>query len=248
MSVTIGSLTLNRLQAQPLSYTEEDTITGATAKAWVISGLLTGAEWLSLLSIYDTWRDAKIAEVSPEISKVMGATVSFSGTGFGGQTWTNVPCWFEAAPVGSVTGAYIAVEFRLVSAQQLLQIYLKTQSDTEAEESTIDYGTITVGGVSIKLTAFPETVVSSPSIELTAGGKHYLTGPSVVVMGKSIEGEILGSQATTLLNWCTTTANTLPSAGSYYPISMPEFTGFTRVVSGAPVLYYSVTMTLAIVV
>ena len=61
MSVTIGALTFGNLQAVPLAYREDDTINGLTAKQWQITGLLTPAEYVSLLSIYDAWRDLKLS-------------------------------------------------------------------------------------------------------------------------------------------------------------------------------------------
>lgn len=249
MSVTIASLTLNRLQAQPLIYNEVDVIAGNTSRAWEIQGLVTGAEWLSLLSIYNTWRDAKIDEQSPRISKVQGTTVSFSGTGFGGQTWSNVPCWFQAAPKGDQVGAYISVTFSLIDAAQSIESFIKAEADAAIDSATgaINYGTITLGGVVITLTQYPDIFLSSPTLELSAGGKHYVTGPLTVVEGKSIEGEIPATSVATLRSWYSSTISASPVVGQYYPISAPEFTAFNKLVNGSTVLYYTVTLTVATV-
>lgn len=248
MAVTIGSLTLSRLTAQPLFYNEVDVIAGNTSRAWEIQGLVTGSEWLSLLSIYNTWRDAKIAETAPQISKTQGTTVSFSGTGFGGQTWTSIPCWFQAAPSGSQSGAFVAVSFQLIDAAQAIQSFNKSETDAAAEDTgTINYGTITLGSVTITLTAYPDVFLTSPTLELTAGGRHYISGPTVVVQGKEIQGEIPSTSLSALRTWYATTSVATPSVGNYYPVTAPTFTAFNKIVNGSPVLYYTVNMTIATV-
>jgi hypothetical protein len=249
MSVTVGSLTLNRLQAQPLVYNEVDVIAGNTSRGWEIQGLVTGGEWLSLLGIYNTWRDAKIDEQSPRTSKVQGTTVAFSGTGFGGQTWSNVPCWFQAAPQGEQSGAYVSVTFSLIDAAQAIESFIKAEADAAVDTTTgsIDYGTITLGGVTITLTQYPDVFLNSPTLELNAGGRHYVTGPLVVVQGKNIEGEIPSTSVNALRSWYASTSVSTPVAGQYFPISAPEFTAFNKVVNGTPVLYYTVTLTVATV-
>lgn len=249
MGVTIGSLTLSRLQVQPLIYNEVDVIAGNTSRGWEIQGLVTGAEWLSLLNIYNTWRDTKIDEQSPRISKVQGTTVSFSGTGFGGQTWSSIPCWFQAAPKGDQVGAYISVAFSLIDAAQAIESFIKEESDSAVDASTgaINYGTITLGGVVITLTQYPDVFLNSPNLELSAGGKHYVTGPLTVVEGKNIEGEIPATSINALRSWYASTISASPVAGQYYPTSAPEFTAFNKLVNGSTVLYYTVTLTVATV-
>lgn len=248
MAVTIGSLTLSRLTAQPLFYNEVDVIAGNTSRAWEIQGLVTGAEWLNLLGVYNTWRDAKIAETAPQISKAQGTTVSFSGTGFGGQTWTSIPCWFQAAPSGSQSGAFVAVTFQLIDAAQAIQSFNKSETDAAAEDiGSINYGTITLGGVTITLTAYPDVFLTSPTLELTAGGKHYVSGPNVVVEGKEIQGEIPAASLSALRTWYANTSVATPTAGTYFPVTAPTFTAFNKIISGSPVLYYTVNVTVATV-
>lgn len=244
MTVTIGSATLKHLQAQPLGYAETDVAGGVTARQWEIQGLVTGTEWLALLGVYDTWRNAKIAQEPAEVTKVLGATVAFSGTGYGGQTWTNVPCWFNAAPSGSQSGSMVSISFGLIDANQALQVILKQEQDEASEEEEIDYGTISLGGVVITLLDDPDVFVDTPTVELTAGGKHYATGPQVVTEGKNIRGTIVGTAKTALRTWYKNTAQASPVAGQYYPISPPVFTGVNKIINGNPVLYYEVSMSL----
>lgn len=247
MSVTIGSLTLDRLQAQPLIYNEVDVLAGNTSRGWEIQGLVTGSEWLSLLNIYNTWRDAKINEQSPRISKTLGTTISFSGTGFGGQTWSNIACWFQTAPTASQNGAYVSVNFGLIDATQAIQSFIKEETDQAIDPTTgsINYGTITLGDVTITLTSYADVFLSSPTLELSAGGRHYVTGPLVVVNGKEIEGEIPATSLTALRSWYSSTITAAPVTGQYFPVTAPTFTAFNKIISGSTVLYYTVSMTVA---
>lgn len=244
MSVTIGGVTISNLQAQPFSYETTKTKGGLTARQWEIQGIVTGAEWTALLGVYDAWRNAKILEDPAEKSKVAGTTVAFSGSGYGGQTWSSVPCWFSEPPSGTQVASMVSVQCVLVDAEQAIQVIIKSEADEEVDDSSVDYGTLVLGGVTIKLTEYPDIFPNNPSVDLTAGGKHYLTGPPVVVYGKQVQGEIVGTDLAALRSWYATTVQAAPVPGSYYPTSAPEFSGFQKLVAGSPVLYYNVTMTL----
>lgn len=244
MSVTIGGVVLKNLQAQPLGYDVTAVTGGVTARQWTIQGLVTGAEWVSLLGVYDTWRNLKIGQDPPAISKVVGATVSFSGTGYGGQTWTSVGCWFNAAPSGTQAGSMVSLSFGLVDATQALEVVLKQLSDDEVAEQDIDYGSINLGGVNVKHLEDPDIFVDAPGVDLTAGGNHYVTGPVAVSEGLNIRGEIIGTSKTALRNWYQSTAEANPVRGQYFPISPPVFRGVNKIVNNTTVLYYEVTLSL----
>ncbi len=249
MSVTIGAVTLETLQAQPLKYDESDTRGGVTARTWEIQGIVDATQWLALLNEYDVWRDAKILEEPAEVSKLQCTTVSFSGTGYGGQTWTSIPCWFSAAPSGTQAGAYMSVSFELVDAAQAIQVIVKEEEDQEAGSGdSIDYGSITLGGVVIELTKDPDVFLNTPALELTAGGKHYVTGPLTAVYGKNIEGKIVATDKPALQNWYVSRIQARPTSGSYFPTSPPVFTEAAyKLEGGVPVLYYDVTLSLTVV-
>lgn len=244
MSVTIGGVTLKSLQAQPFGFEDTNTKGGLTARQWDIQGLVTGAEWAALLGVYDTWRNAKILEDPAEKTKVIGTTVAFSGSGYGGQTWSSIPCWFSKPPSGTQVASMVSMQCVLVDAEQAIQVIIKAEADDEVDDSSIDYGNLILGGVLIKLTEYPDIFPNNPTVDLTAGGKHYITGAPVVVYGKQVRGEIAGTDLTALRHWYTTTVQSPPVPGSYYPTSAPEFSGFQKLVAGAPVLYYNVSMTL----
>jgi hypothetical protein len=247
MSVTVGGVVLKNLQAQPLGYEQSAVTGGVTARQWTIQGLVTGAEWVAILGVYDTWRNAKIQEDPATSSKVLGTTVSFSGTGYGSQTWTNVACWFNAAPSGSQANGFVSVSFGLVDATQALQVIVKQETDQEAAEEAdqaINYGNITLGGVVVKFLEDPDVFVDTPQVNLTATGKHYATGPLIVSEGLSIRGEIIGTAKTQLRNWFRTTAQASPVPGQYWPTDPPTFRGINKLVNGATVLHYEVSLNL----
>lgn len=247
MSVTIGGVTLDTLQAQPLGYEATNTRGGLTARQWEIQGIVTGAQWISLLSVYDTWRNAKILEDPVEASKAVGSAVSFSGTGYGGQTWSSIPCWFSAPPSGSQVGAFVSINFVLVDAVQAVEVVIKEAANADVDDDDVDYGTITLGGVVITLREYPNVFLDTPQLDLTAGGHHYVTGSLVTVEGVQIEGEIIGTAINTLRSWYSTTVTASPVIGQYFPTSPPLFKGFYKLVAGSPVLYYEVSMALAVV-
>ena len=125
MTLTIGAFSTNALTAQPFGY-EGDARQGLTARKWTVAGLVTKAQWASLLSVYDTWRDLRITDSDTLLSGSVGNTVSFTGTGFG-QTWTAISCWFTAPPSATPAGVYLDASCELVDATQALAVLLREQ-------------------------------------------------------------------------------------------------------------------------
>lgn len=246
MSVTIDSLTIDRLTAQPFGYDEVDVRAGLTARRWEVSGLLTPSEWLSLLSIYDAWRDLKIQEGPAVETGVIGATVPLSSNGPGGQTWTDIGCWFAAAPVGSQAGSYISVSCQLVDAEQALAILLK-QQELEEEEDELDLGTFTINGAVLKLLKPPDAYAFTPTLEQTANGSHYVTGALSATLIKDIEGETDGAGWGLIRSWYQAIVQTTPATNTYFPIEPPTASAANKVVDGAKVLTYTVNVKLALV-
>lgn len=97
MTVSIGAFSTNKLLVQPFGYEETDTSAGLTARKWTISGLLTAAEWQSLLSVYNTWRDARITDADTLSSAAVGTTVSLTANA-NGLTWSGIGCWVHKRP------------------------------------------------------------------------------------------------------------------------------------------------------
>lgn len=244
MSISIGGFTFNRLTAQPFGYDETDTRRGFTAKKWTVNGLVTPAEWVTLLGVYDAWRNAKITEDDPLVSNVVGTTVTLSGTGAGTVAW-NTPCWFSSAPQGEQSGRYISISVELVDAAQALAVLIA--SDTSAGgggggDTPPDLGTININGAVLTLTKVPDTFQAAPSMELTGGGASYITGPQIPVEVQDIEGETNEAGWDLVRIWFSTTMQTTPSAGDWFPISVPTATAERRIVGGAPTNVYIVSI------
>jgi hypothetical protein len=249
MSVTIGSVTLNTLTAQPFGYDETDTIRGQTARRFAISGLLTPSEWLDLLDEYDNWRDLRIDDEDPSVSGVVGTTVNFSGTGPGSQTWTSIPCWFTATPAAEQRGAWLAVNVELVDAAQALEVLLKqVETETATTELTPNYGTITIGTTTLTLTKPVDSYGTGPSLELTAAGSHYVTGALVVYHIKDVEGTTTLSGWNAIRSWYEAQIVAVPLSGSYFPISIPTATAERKIISGTPTDIYTVSIQLGQVI
>jgi hypothetical protein len=246
MTITVGSFNFSLLTAQPFGYETADTSAGLSAKQWEISGLATPSEWLSLLNVYDTWRDLKIQEDPILKTGVVGATVPLTITGFGGQTWSNVPCWFREAPSGDQAGAFVVVNFTLVDAAQALAVALK-QEEIASEDDELDLGTFAINGVVLKLRKPPDSYTFAPTLEPTANGSHYVTGPLSATIVKDIEGETNSAGWDSIRSWYESIAQTTPSTGTYYPISSPTATAENKIINGVKTLVYVVSISLALV-
>lgn len=246
MSVTIGSLTVDRLIAQPFGYEEVDVRAGLTARRWEVAGLLTPAEWLSLLSIYDTWRNLKIQEEPAAETGVVGATVLLSGVGPAGQEWTDIDCWFISAPVGTQSGAYVSTVCTLVDAEQSLAVLLK-QQELEEQEDQLDLGTFTINGAVLKLLKPPDAYTFTPTLESTVGGSHYVTGALSATLVKDIEGETNEAGWALIRSWYQSTVQASPEINTYFPLEPPSAAAANKIVNGAKVLTYTVSIKLALV-
>lgn len=246
MAVTIGTFTFPNLTAQPFGYDATDVISGQTARSWTLVGLLEPSEWVSLNSVYSTWRDTRILDEDSATSGVVGTTVSFSGTG-AGQSWTNIPCWFLEAPSGDQAGRYINTSISIVDANQKLAVLLK-QQQTQTEESLPDLGTITLGGAVITLLQPIDTYQDTPSLELSASGYHVIRGPLSVVKVKDIQGttNLAGWEA--VKTWYEETVTEVPLTGDFYPLGAPSASAANKVIGGVVTVEYTVSLQLGIVI
>lgn len=247
MAITIGSADFPTLTAQPFGYDESDTRAGLTARKWTVTGLLKPSEWLDLLDVYDDWRDLRIEDEATEVSAVVGTTVSLSGTGPGGQTWTNIACWFTSAPEASQSGAYLAATVELVDANQALEVILKEAEKAEEEEGLPDLGTITLGTTTLTLLKPVDGYAVSPTMDLTATGTHFIQGALVPYKIKDVEGTTNLTGWNDIRSWYETQISSVPSAGSYFPITAPSATAENKVISGVTTVVYTVSIQLGYV-
>jgi hypothetical protein len=246
MSITIGSVAITNLLAQPFGYNESDTTAGRTAQKWAISGLVTPSEWLDLLDEYNNWRDLRILDEPTKISEVVGTTISLSGDGPSGQLWSDIECWFLSSPVGTQAGIYIQVDFELVDASQALEIILK-EKETEQEEedeSLPDLGTYTIGSAVLKLLKPKETYSAGPSLQLTASGIHYISGPLVVQKIYDIEGTTDASGWDSIREWYESIIIETPFPGTWFPTGVPSASAENKIVDGVTTIQYTVSIQL----
>lgn len=248
MSVTIDDATFDTLTAQPFGYDEVDTRIGQTARKWAVTGLLKPSDWLSLLDVYDDWRDARINDEDTVKSGVVGTTIVFSGSGPGGQTWTNVPCWFSSAPTAEQSGAYLTVSVELVDAAQSLEVLLRQEELSSEEETITDLGTVTLGSAVLQLLKPMDTYGNGPQAELTATGVHYITGPLVVEKIREIEGTTNSEGWDDVRSWYESQIVAVPLSGSWFPVSPPTATAEDTVTGGVKTTKYTVSIRLALII
>lgn len=247
MAVTIESASFSSLTAQPFGYDDSDVRTGQTARKWSITGLMTPAEWLALLEVYDDWRDLRIEDQDSLISESIGTTVTFSGSGPGDQTWTNIECWFSSSPSASQSGSYLSVSVELVDATQALEVLLR-QQELSSQEDLPNFGTITLGTTTLTLKKPVDSYGANPSMELTATGVHYITGPLVPFKVKDIEGITNLTGWNNIRTWYESQISAVPASASWFPITSPSATAEKKIVNGVKVTQYTVTIQLGQVI
>ncbi len=244
--ITIGTAVFPTLTAQPFGYEETNTRAGQTARKWLVTGLLKPSEWLALLDVYDAWRDLRIEDEPTEKSGVVGTTINFSGKGPGTETWTSIACWFISAPSAEQSGAYLSASVELVDANEALEVVLKTEEESE-DEDLPDLGTITIGTTALKLLKPVDGYATSPSMELTATGTHYIQGALVPYKIKDVEGTTDSSGWDAIRTWYETEISAVPLATSYFPITAPSATAANKIVGGVTTVEYTVSIQLGLV-
>jgi len=246
MTVTIGAASFPTLTGQPFGY-EGTAREGLTARQWQVTGLLTSTEWATLCSAYDTWRNARIQDADTLSSGTVGTTVAFSGTGHG-QTWTSVACWFSEAPSAEQVGKLAQASVTLVDANQALAVLLrekeKQRQQSEATERPAR-GTVTLGGVVLTLTQPMEGFQDAPQPQLTAAGRHYLTGALGASLVRQVSGTTDAAGWASLQSWYSTITASTPAAGTWFPLGEgPRASAEVIVTGGAKATQYTVTLSL----
>lgn len=249
MAITLGSFTFNTLTAQPYGFEELEAYSGLSARAWRVQGLCTQAQWASITNVYGAWRDARITDEDTLKSRVVGTTVSFSGNA-AGLTFSATPCWFLAAPSGEQTGAYISVSFNVVDAAQYLDALLRQQEKNAERNKALDpdLGTLTIsyGGYTavLTLTKPPQTYSNNPTVQLTAAGKPYISGPLAATRVRDVEGTCDASNWASLQSWYETIVVATPGTGTWYPTTPPSATATAEIQNGVKTTIYAVTLQL----
>ena len=244
MTLTIGAFSTNALTAQPFGY-EGDARQGLTARKWTISGLVTKAQWTALISVYETWRNSRITDADTLQSGSIGSTVSFTGTGFG-QTWTAIDCWFTSPPSATPAGVYLDASCEIVDATQALAVLLREQEKQRQNSEALipSFSTITLGTVTVTPLEPPDGYADSPQPQLSAGGRHYFTGPLGATAIRRVRAHVNATDYGTLRTWFETQVATRPASGVWYPVNFPVPTAEVIISGGAKTTRYTVEIEL----
>jgi hypothetical protein len=247
MTITLGGFTCNLLTVQPFGY-EGEARTGLTARTFQISGLLTPAQWQSLLNEYNTWRNTRINDQDTALSGVVGTTIALTASA-NGVSVSALACWFADPPSGEQTGAYISASVTLVDAAQALAVLLREQekSRQNSEATLPSLGTVTLTRASgtspvITLTKPMDTRQDGPTVALTATGTSYVTGPLAAHKIRQIEGFLTTGTFDDVLSWYDTTIAAVPATSSYFPVTAPTATAEVVISGGVKSTRYTVQL------
>lgn len=206
MTITIGTFTCDLLTVQPMGY-EGEARNGLTARAFQISGLLTPAQWQSLLGAYNGWRNTRINDQDTLLSKAVGTTIALT-VAANGVSVSALPCWFVEAPTGEQTGAYVSTSVTLVDAAQALAVLLREQELAKerqiAEAEDVDCAVIAANlqrqkdETDCELTAlqtgladdFAEQGLLKQKIDAEAQSTAYTAGTANLAAVKTAEADV----------------------------------------------------------
>lgn len=225
----------------PFGFEESDVKRGRTAEVLNLSGLLKREDAEAILVIYRNWRNDKIEEQDPQKTGVIGATVGVSGDGIGFE-WIDRPCWFSKAPEITYAGIYARVSIGLVDAEQSLEVLVEEEEDSE--EEGVDFGTFSLGGATINLTAYPNVYEGLPELSRNPAGAHVISGSLTLEEIKEIEGWVSSTDLSLLVSWLNTTIATTPAANSYFPTSWDRPSAKNRTIEGVVTLTYDIQIRL----
>jgi hypothetical protein len=244
MSITVGSLTIKALRDVPFAH-DGDALSGRTVRKFPVSAILTPADWLTLNGIYTTWRTARLADPDTMVSLAIGSTVNTSGT-IWGMTWTNVAAWFSVPPVPTSVGAMVGVTFELVDATQQLAVMLREQEiGTQVADNDNTYGTLTIGTLTLNLTAEAPGFEDGPTMELAGTGTHVIRGPLMATKVRRVEGWTnVAAADDTIRAWYETAISTTPAVNDWFPVSPPEVEQVPVIVAGVRVTRFLISLEL----
>jgi hypothetical protein len=243
---TIGAFSANYLTEQPYGY-EGDARVGRTARKWLFDAILTVAQTQSLITVYDTWRNARIQDVDTEVSGAVGTTVSLTCDSMVASV-SGLACWFTKAPEIKDAGTYYRqVSVELVDAAQAVDVVLREQEASREKGEPLHgtFGTYTLGSATLTLSKPTEGYQDGPELALMATGNHYLTGPLVATKTRIIEGTTNSTGWGYVRTWYESIIATNPSVGTWFPISPPSAEAEAIVDGGVKSTRYTVSVTLA---
>lgn len=231
--LTIGSFSTEAgfITQNPFQVDSFDTEKALTYTVFEYNGLLTLAEKNSLEFAYDAWRTARLADpvytiesdgsivaMDDIVSKDGCVDVSYEAAG---NTWIIQKCYFKEPPRIESLGNYFNTTCKLVDAESLVEARNRQKF---IQASTVDYvGVFELWGVELLLRSQPETYQDMPTLQLTAGGKSYTTGPRNPTEVMNIQGDTDLDGWVSIYEKCREVASLPPSGGTddWFPISAP---------------------------
>lgn len=125
----------------------------------------------------------------------------------------------------------------LKAARALAAVY-----DRYLAEDLPDLGTVTLGGVTIKLLRPMTTYSDGPQVGFSAGGKSFITGPLKAHETRRVEGIITAGTYDSLLSWYSSAVTTSPTTDTWFPTAPPSATAEKFLVSGVVTTRYTVSL------
>lgn len=232
-SLTIGTFSTSSgfITQNPFQIDSLDTEKGLTYSVFEYNGLLTLTEKNSLELAYDTWRkerladpaytiqsDGSIATIDDIVSLNGCINVSYEAAG---NTWVVQKCYFTEPPRFESLGNYFNASCKLVDAESLVEARNRQKF---LQASAVDYvGVFELWGVELLLRSQPETYQDMPTLQLSAAGKSYTTGPRNPTEVMNLQGDTNLDGWVEIYEKCRDVASSPPSSGvdDWFPVSSP---------------------------
>lgn len=146
----------------------------------------------------------------------------------------------EIAEVAARVTALGAALDDLKTSRSLLALY-----ERYLTEDLPNFGTETIGPVTVTLLRPAETRSAGPSVSLTATGNPYISGPLAALTAKDIEGYTTSSvDAGALMSWYDGAVAGTPAPGSWFPTAAPTIRAEKVLVEGVVGTRYTINATL----
>lgn len=127
----------------------------------------------------------------------------------------------------------------LKTSRSLLALYEKYLT-----EDLPNFGSESVGPVTLTLLKPSESRSAGPSVSLTATGNTYISGALGTLIAKDVEGYTTSLSASSLMSWYDSVVATSPAPGSWFPSSAPSIRTEKVLVEGLVGTRYIVNVTL----
>jgi hypothetical protein len=247
MSITLsgtgGTIAIVNHFNNPVGYQATDTSRGQSAKRLEVSVLLKPAEWVELVSIHDAWAALRILEGDPVVTELVGTTVAATCQ-IPGISWTNRPTWFIDPPSCEPRGAYLAAQFSLVDAAQMLAVLLAVKEAEAEEESGAEpnYGTFALAGVNLTLLSEPDGWEGSPEPRRSMTGTMVIEGARIPTQVQAINGWTDAAGRAAIDAWWPGACAATYETGDWTPASPPSWTRDLKVIGGTQTLRHILTM------